>query len=693
VKRSVGLIVILGIITVAGIIFLTSPKLEKVKDLVETALPAQTKTPYSVQWGSTLARVVGQDGKGVAAATVTFTKYLARDCDGKITEQPPAWQGSTVKTNEKGEFAYPPQIWQIEEGKEKPSIDAKIEAAGFLPRTNVSIGINYSDDTGLIDIFRIGRIEGVLMDPNGQPIADAPVWISPYTQYTNPGNSCSGCYSANVTTDKNGSFVFDKVPPGQHIIKFPGHTGGCDPNEKTIDIPFKDYAAFATIAMKDGQVKSDVFLDLRANQASITGKVVDEYNRPVAGVNAVLTSVIKLYNKHGYSTHTGYLNSVLTDENGVYILKHIPAGDYQIQAQYPHEKGKSYKSGDPLNICLAGSQDIVFNLVLKRQDDSLPRPSHGSKPLFEVPLKQDLGPREMMITDPQGNGIANASVVFGTAITAADHASGKKTTDWKGASLTTDSRGIFLLPQAIAEIEGKWVECPATIKAEGFEKRQVSLSSHLLKNERRIDILPLGVISGQLIGLDGQPVKGAAVSLRDQMTAHRNPGSTMHSSGEYGSINTDKDGRFELQGVPEGTHTLEYKVFVPDKKKDLVNSFIVYTQGGKSIDNLVIDLLQDTCTAHGRVLDLDGRPVKKASVRLSKSIQWGHAGFGASTVSREQYRSDPTGRTGNYSIENVRPGVYEIQAVLEGEKQRTSDKMTIAVSDGQAIELDIQLKP
>ena len=44
-----------------------------------------------------------------------------------------------------------------------------------------------------------------------------------------------------------------------------------------------------------------------------------------------------------------------------------------------------------------------------------------------------------------------------------------------------------------------------------------------------------------------------------------------------------------------------------------------------------------------------------------------------------------------YDIDHIRPGVYEIEAVLEGKKRRTSDKMSIAVADGQAIELDVRL--
>ncbi len=648
-------------------------------------------SPYSIKWGAELARVVDQDGNGVPEATVAFTKYLGRDCNGNPTEEPPVWQDTTVTTNEKGEFAYPPEIWQLEDEEQKPSIRISIEAQGFLPRKDAGVGINYSEDNGQIDIFRIGRIEGAIIDPNGQPIGNAPIWLNPHTYYKNPGVSCGGCYSANVKTDETGGFVFENVPPGLHVVKFPGHAGGCKPEDQAEIIPFKEYATFQMINMKDGEVKSNVFLDLRQSRGTIKGRVVDRYNRPMGGVNAILYRVIKrcFEDGSGWSSSTENLKSAPTDENGNYVLTHIPAGEYQLQGQYPYEKSKNYKSGDPLNIYLAGKQEVTFNLLLERQDDSLPKFHNHKESLFEVPLPEGLAESEMMIVDSRGSGIGGASVVFDNEITIEDQKTRQKNTkEWNGASLTTDSRGVFILPEVLENLKGKWVRCSVSIKAEGFEQRRTSLSSYHLKENRRIDILPHGEIRGQLIGWDGKPVKGA-VALLDEMTAYRNPGSAS-SGGGHGGKTTDEEGRFNFNQVPEGAYVFQYKALNSETNKEHVGSFIIYAQGGQNVDDLVIDLRQDTCAASGRVLDRDGNPVKNVTVRLSKSIQWGYDGY--CTVTHEFYRSEKTNRKGNYVIENIRPGVYEIEAVLEGDKRRTSDKMTIAVSDGQTIELDVHLK-
>jgi protocatechuate 3,4-dioxygenase beta subunit len=639
-----------------------------------------------------LARVVDQEGKGVAGATVTFTKNLARDCKGNPTQPPPAWHGISVQTNEKGEFNYPSEIWQVEDETQKHRIEAKIEAEGFLPRGNVEVGINYGDDKGLIDIFRIGRIEGAVIDPNGQPIAKVPVWLNPFTRYKTPGSSCSGCFSANVLTDDNGGFVFDKVPPGMHIIKFPGQTGNCDPNKKAADVPFEDYATFVMMTMTDGEVKPDVFVDLRQKRGVVTGKVVDGNNRAMAGVNAVLIRVVKHYHEHGWSSQSSSLKTVTTDQNGVYVMKHIPGGDYQLQAQYPYQEGKNYTSGKPLSIYLASGQEAHFNLVLERQDGSAGKSDARKESLFEVELPKGLGAREMMIVDPRGNGVAGASVVFDTTLTTEDQQSGKNTTaGWKGASLTTDAKGVFVLPEAIVEIEGTRFSCPVIIKAEGFEVRDATVrSDSLSKEDRRIDLLPLSRVRGRVIGLEGQPIPNAGVYLLDRMTAYHNPGSA-ESGGSYGSMITNQNGEFSFDGIPEGICVLEYRFWIPDKKKEHKGSFVVYTQGGKDVDDLVIDLRQATCGVRGSVTDWDGKPIRKASVRLSKGLQWGYSA--SCSFSREFYRSGLTGRKGDYIIENIQPGVYEIEAVVEGNPRRASEKMMIAVSDGQAIELEIRLTP
>jgi len=326
---------------------------------------------------------------------------------------------------------------------------------------------------------------------------------------------------------------------------------------------------------------------------------------------------------------------------------------------------------------------------LERQDDSLPKSAHRDKSLFEVPLPEGLGPRDMMIVDPRGNGIAGASVVFDDEITIEDHKTHQKTKkEWAEKSLTTDQQGVFTLPDEFEEIEGKWVQCRATVEADGFEKHQVWLGAHYLKNERRFDILPVGQIRGQLISIDGKPIKGR-VEMRNSMRSYRSPNSELSSSG-HNQMTTGQDGKFVFKNISEGTHIIHYMVDELDATEKRTGAAIVYTQGGKNVDDLVIDLRQDTCAARGRVLDWDGKPVKKATVRLHKTIRWGYDGY--CTTWPEFYRSENTSRRGEYSIENIRPGVYGIEAVLEGDKRRTSDKMTIAVADGQEIELDVRLK-
>ncbi|MDH4202101.1 MAG: carboxypeptidase-like regulatory domain-containing protein [Phycisphaerae bacterium] len=629
-KKSIWLIIVPGLFIAAGAIYFARGHSKEVENLIETVLPAiipEEPSPYSMKWGAELARVVDQDGKGVPEATVTFDKYLARDCDGNITEEPPAWQGTAITTNEKGEFVYPGVIWQDEDGDKKPQPQITIEAEGFLKRSGVSVGVNYSNERGEIDIFRIGRIEGAIIDPNGQPLANVPVWFNTHTRYKNPNSSCGGCFSANLKTDEAGGFVIEKVPPGMHIVKFPGHAGGCGPEPKVEKIPYEEYASFQTINMKDGEVKSNIFIDLRQDRAIVKGKVVDKYNRPMSGVNAVLYREIKQYyaDGSGWSSHTESLKSALSDENGDYILKHVPPGDYQIKADYPYEKGKNYDSGKPLTIYLAGRQEVTFNLVLERQDDSLPKPHNREESLFEVPLPEGLAERDMMIVDPRGNGISGANVVFDTTITTEDHKTLQKTTkEWNGASLTTDSRGVFVLPSVLEELEGKWVQCRAAIEVEGFEKHQVWLGAHYLKKERRFDILPIGEMRGRLIGLDGMPVKGR-VEMRDSMRSYRSPNSEL-SSGGYHSQVTDDGGKFVFEKIPEGTHIIHYTVDGRDADEKRTGAVIVYTQGGQDIDDMVIDLRQDTCSAHGRVLDWAGKPVKNATVRLVKTIQWGYRG-------------------------------------------------------------------
>ena len=463
-----------------------------------------------------------KQGAPVADAEVTLAAKLKKDCDGNPTEQPPAWHCTSVRTNETGEFAIPPEVWE-NDPNEKRRITACIKADGFLHR-NVTLGENWgSDNHGKIDIFRIGRIEGVLIDPNGMPIANAPVRLDTSTQYKNPSSGCHGCFSANVETDENGAFVFEKAPPGQHFVKFPGsfyNSCSPDPDTKNKPIPYEEYTTWQMIQMADGETKADVFLDLRQSGLTLTGRVVDEYNRPMADVEVQVYQNIIIYNDHGYSAFTNNLKSTPTDENGVYVLRHLPAGDYQLKAAYPYEKGKNYKSGEAINVYLSGSQKLAFDLVLNRQDGSLPNAAKAKEsPLFEMQLPDDLGPHELMIVDNSGRGIAAATVEFEKRYRYSDSHVYK---EWAGATVTTDQQGRFTLPQELQSEDDKKISCRMTIKADGFGSRFIQTDFWRVKDEPRIDLLHKANVRGKMLDENGQPSDGKVVVI-SSMTAFKNP--------------------------------------------------------------------------------------------------------------------------------------------------------------------------
>lgn len=644
-------------------------------------------SPYSIRWGTLLACVVDQQGVPIADAEVTFTADLKKDCNGNPTEEPPAWHCTSVRTNEKGEFAIPSEVWENDPDK-KRRITACIKANGFLHR-DVTLGENWaSNNHGRIDIFRVGRLEGVLIDPNGLPVANAPIRMDTSTQYENPASSCHGCFAGTATTDEFGVFVFDQVPPGQHVVTFPGSFfNACNPkpeDEKKV-VPFKEYLAWQRVEMSDGQVKTDMFLDLRQSGVTVSGRVVDEYNRPMADVEVQVYQNIILYNDHGSSTFTDHLKSARTDDNGIYAVTHLPVGDYQLKAAYPYEEGKNYKTGEAIDIYLSGSQKLAFNLVLERQDGSLPKPAK-QKPLFETPRPDDLGPHELMIVDKSGRGIAGATVEFKNHYRFTDN---NESRNWAGAIITADQQGRLTLPNELRPEGKRKKSCQMMLRAEGFDSRWVETDFYRMNNEPRIDLLRRSDVKGRMLDENGQPADGK-VSAVSSMTTHKNPKTS--SCGGHDLANTFTDGLFEVKGLSEGVHVLRFECLADGKKRKYqpVGAMVVYTQGD-NIDDVTVDLASAVCCVRGRVLDRQGKPVSRATVRLQKEIKLG-APYGM-TSWPEITASEPTNRKGEYVIEHVMPGVYQLEAALEGNPRKTSDKKTIGLSGDQPVELDLRLKP
>ncbi|MCK5175128.1 MAG: hypothetical protein KAR47_17165, partial [Planctomycetes bacterium] len=274
--------------------------------------------PDSIKFGSSSARVVDSRGKGVYGAIVEFGDELTiRDYHNNKTEKR-KWNVDDTITDSVGRFPMP-SIYIDLEGK-TVSFDATITAEGFLDRRDVPLG-EYDNGSGTIDLFRGMSVEGVVIGPDGQPLGKAPLSLSTQTLYEHPSSGCGGCYDIHMTTEEDGYFRLENVPPGLHILQYPGRSANCDDPEP---LPAQNVSGAAVLKVEDGRDVEGVLIDLSESTCSVTGRIADEKGRPIEGVKAGVGVELKITSKDkdgavvGISSTDNFPPSELTGPDGVY---------------------------------------------------------------------------------------------------------------------------------------------------------------------------------------------------------------------------------------------------------------------------------------------------------------------------------------------------------------------------------------
>ena len=323
--------------------------------------------PDSIKFGSSSARVVDSRGRGVYGAIVEFGDELTiRDYRNNKTEKR-KWNVDDTVTDSVGRFPMP-SIYIDSEGK-TVSFDATITAEGFLDRRDVTLG-EYDNGSGTIDLFRGMSVEGVVIGPDGQPLGKAPLSLLTHTLYEHPSSGCGGCYDIHMTTEEDGYFRLENVPPGLHILQYPGRSANCDDPEP---LPAQNVSGAAVLKVEDGRDVEGVLIDLSESTCSVTGRIVDEKGRPIEGVKAGVGVELKITSKDkdgavvGISSTDNFPPSELTGPDGVYHIENLPPGDWLIGASYPYVKGQNAKAGPSDKIHLSQGETTNTNLTLKRQ--------------------------------------------------------------------------------------------------------------------------------------------------------------------------------------------------------------------------------------------------------------------------------------------------------------------------------------
>jgi RNA polymerase sigma-70 factor (ECF subfamily) len=247
--------------------------------------------------------------------------------------------------------------------------------------------------------------------------------------------------------------------------------------------------------------------------------------------------------------------------------------------------------------------------------------------------------------------------------------------DFGRVETRTAGDGTFRLEMQVPDLARR-----ETLMLRGLGRETVRADVPVTRGETTfagdISMRPGGTVSGRVIDADGLPVQGAWVGPADDDEAGMSYASRrrLRRSSSHGrnSALTDAEGRFTVRGVRAGTRRMW--AGGDDYLGTLSGPFEVRAATESFGVEIVLERFGDDDLIEGRVVSPDGRPVPEAKLRYRYSGSWGRSGSGSMSVDRDgAFRlvisypgdygfsaTDPEGRWGGVSVEDVQPGTRDL---------------------------------
>ncbi len=235
-----------------------------------------------------------------------------------------------------------------------------VEAVGFARRDDVMLLFDPSgalleqsllvdvskrptEERGIIELQRRGRVEGRVLGPNGKPLAAAPVQLDVKNYFDGVMHYIGS--AASTATDANGRFTIENVLPGELLLHYPG---------SNVHPPIKSVGAGLRATLADGQSLKGVVLDLSKSTAGATGRVVDKTGIAVSGAEVAF-----VWDNGGGWTRDPWPDAISkTDDRGQFRLARLPPGDWHIVVSV----GTTYF--DPVPVTLLENHVSTADVVL-----------------------------------------------------------------------------------------------------------------------------------------------------------------------------------------------------------------------------------------------------------------------------------------------------------------------------------------
>jgi len=469
-----------------------------------------------------------------------------------------------------------------------------------------------------------GAIEGIVIDRQSRPIAQALVSLL-NTKPSVLGEDLRAMRGADAprpvakfVTEADGEFHFNQLDPGQDWSLVATHES------------YVSYTTEVAIRVPEGGVWKETLI-MELGQTA-TGVVRDaKTSLPIAGARLAVDGPFARMNRKASS---GRLEAK-TDQNGVYTFKNV---------------GVSPPQGRTLTITAPGyATQVHANFSLAAYGDG-PTRFKNVQPGEQLVGQQfdfELEPGLVIagrVLSPEHRGVAGIEV---------EALSQSGTISSQGFD-KSGANGEFLI-EGLAE--GIYIVrvSPTTYDANPLQRVEAGQTDVV------IELFEQAVVTGKVVDSGGQPLDHFVVKARMANEVSKAYGSVMAQR----SIKDAREGRFELEGVPEGSYVIEA---VADGYASCFSDTFTATQGLVTSD-IVVTMTRGGSLS-GRVLDAySGQPIAGAEVNtIDNEFLEGELWelFGAMEPTAMTKTKVFTDSDGRYSVDVMTPGLYQIQFRARG---------------------------
>jgi hypothetical protein len=495
----------------------------------------------------------------------------------------------------------------------------------------------------------------VVYEETGEAVRGARVRIS-----SRRGEGPAG---ASVTNNR-GEFRFENLAAGDYyVIATPADAPSVGAATFAVPLPSgdpqADDAAFAAARRENsrgdnvaeisvdgtGEAQVEIRVPRQPKGSQISGRVLYDDGKPAANAQVTFLNRREIRGRMIGPTKL----AVTTDERGGYRISGLPPGDYIVSARlqetrYVDKQGRTYgglvirtyypsatsaQSATPVSVAASQELSDINITLVKRATHTISgtlvsHRSGGERNLAgvhvrlrssdDIDLPFSVGEDDRFIwTDVRGR-FSFDNVMDGDYTISVGGMNSSMPA--RGATMTQGQPGRLALPPRLRDTAQMSERFPRGSSQMLIEKRQEVRVAGADVVNLAIELSEGGRVSGQIV-IEGEGM----IPSRLIITSEMKPGERRPSA----FVRPDPDGKFTLSGVPEGPLSLDVIISPPQPLyvKSITSGGVdIRTQplmigDGTEIRDVMIVLSSDVATLTGRVLSLDGTPLRGATVLLA----------------------------------------------------------------------------